>query len=205
MELAAESLRARKKRATRDALRRSAVGLVASRGLAAVSVEDIAAGADVSARTFFNYFPTKEDAVSGWDPASVAEMIDRLRQRPASEAAPAALRAMLLEVMSRYDSDHRDLLERMRVTRSDPHLVAHHVSRWAEAERQLVAALAERRGTDAAHDHYASLVVAATLAAGRVALMSWCDTEGKVPLAQELAAHLDVLGAGLAEPERTMP
>jgi hypothetical protein len=32
-----------------------------------------------------------------------------------------------------------------------------------------------------------------------------CDMEGQVPLAEELAFHLDVLGAGLAEPERSMP
>lgn len=83
----AASLRERKKRATRNALRRSAVRLVASRGLAAVTVEEIAAGADVSARTFFNYFPTKEDAVSGWDPAMLSDMVERLRKRPAGELA----------------------------------------------------------------------------------------------------------------------
>ena len=84
---AAASLRERKKRAPRDALRRSAVRLVASRGLAAVTVQDIAADADVSARTFFNYFPSKEDAVSGWDPAVLSDMVERLRKRPAGELA----------------------------------------------------------------------------------------------------------------------
>jgi AcrR family transcriptional regulator len=197
-------LRERKKRATRSALKRSAVGLVAARGLAAVTVEEIASGADVSSRTFFNYFPTKEDAVIGWDPTVLAEMIDGLRLRPGDEPGPAALRAMLLAVFSAFDADHRDLLERLRVIRSDPHLVAHHVLRWGETERQLVGALAERRGTDPATDHYASLVVATTLAASRTAMMSWCDKEGQVPLADELASHLDVLGTGLAEPRERL-
>ncbi|MGH2909862.1 MAG: TetR family transcriptional regulator [Solirubrobacteraceae bacterium] len=200
-EISAGSLRERKKRATREALRRAAVAQVADRGLAAVTVEDIAAAAEMSPRTFFNYFPTKEDAVSGWDPAVVAEMIDRLRGCPASEAAPVALRSMLLDVLSSSDADHRELLERLRVIRSDPRLVAHHASRWGDLERQMVSALAQRRGTDAAHDHYASLVVATMLAACRVAMMSWCDREGLVPLADELAVHLKVLGSGLAESE----
>lgn len=195
-----EAWRERKKRATRTALRRSAVSLVASRGLAAVTVEDIAADAEVSARTFFNYFPSKEDAISGWDPAMLAEMVEHLRERPAEEAAPAALRATLLEVLAPFDADHRDLLLRLQVIRSDPHLLAHHVARWADAERQLVATLAERR----CRDGYVSLVVATTLAASRVAMMSWCESEGQISLAEELAFNLDVLGTGLAEPERSL-
>lgn len=196
------SLRERKNRDNRAMVRRCAVALVARRGLGAVTVEDIAADANVSPRTFYNYFPSKEDAVSGWDPAIVADMVERLQARPADEAAPVALRAALLEVFCLFDDDHRDLLERLRVTRSDPHLFAHHVSRWAEAERQLVAVLAARRGRDPARDRYAALVVSTTLAAARVATMSWCDREGQVPLADELAFHLDVLG-GLAEPDRS--
>lgn len=194
------SLRERKNRATRMALRRSAVALVASRGLGAVTIEDIAADAGVSPRTFYNYFPSKEDAVTAWDPAIVADMVERLRGRPAAEEAPTALRATVSEVFALFDHDHRDLLERLRVTRSDPHLLAHHLTRWAEAERELVAVLAERRGSDAIHDRYAALVVATTLTAGRVATMSWCDDEGRVPLADQLAFHFQVLGP-LTEPE----
>lgn len=195
-------LRERKKWATRAALRRSAVALVASRGLAAVTVEDIAAAADVSPRTFFNYFPSKEDAISGWDPVLLEEMVYRLRGRPIDEAPPVALRAALLEVMAPYDANLRDLLERLRLIRSDPNLTSHHVARWAEAERRLVAVLAERRGTDAADDRYAELVVATTLSACRVAMQSWCAKDGTVPLADEMTRCFDVLAAGLAEPER---
>jgi AcrR family transcriptional regulator len=205
IEIPLASLRERKKQATRDALRRTAVDLVARRGLAGVTVEDIADRVNVSSRTFFNYFPTKEDAVIGWDPAVVAKMTELLRQRPSAEAAPTALAAVVLEVVSRLGDDHRNLLERLRVIRSDPDLVAHHVSRWGDTERELVTVLAERRGTDPAHDHYASLVVATTLTAARVALMSWCDKGGRVPMAEVLASHLGVLGSGLAEPTGTMP
>lgn len=200
---AAETGWDRRKRATRNALRRAAVRLVEARGLGAVTVEDIAAAAGVSTRTFFNYFPTKEDAVVGWDPGLLAELVGHLRARPAGEAPLQALGATALEVLSPADVDVDDRLRRLRVTRGDPHLMAHQVLRFGETERELVAALAERRGTDPAHDHYAALVVAAALAAGRAALMAWCDDGGQRPLDQVLADHFRIVGDGLAEPERS--
>ncbi len=193
----------RKKRATRQALRRAAAELVAERGLSSVTVEAIAEAAQVSPRTFFNYFPTKEDAVIGWDPAVLAEMTERLRARPVEEPPLRALRAALLEALSPHHADHRELLGRLQVIRADPHLVAHQVLRFADTERQLTAALAERRGTDPAHDHYAALVVAIGLAASRAALMAWCDLQGRRPLVDMLADNFDAVGTGLAEPTRS--
>src|SRR5215470_9587187 len=92
------SLRERKKAATRRLLRRAALDLVAERGLANVTVEDIAEAADVSPRTFFNYFPSKEAALFG---GSDPDRADRLRKRVASEApgepALSALRTVMAQ------------------------------------------------------------------------------------------------------------
>src|ERR687890_697446 len=90
-------LRERKKLATRLALHQAALQLVAERGLDAVSVDDIAARADVSPRTFFNYFPTKDDAVLGLDPAALRRTAQALAERPPDEPAVAALRAVQSE------------------------------------------------------------------------------------------------------------
>src|SRR3954452_2536083 len=87
-------LRERKKLATRLALHRAALELVAERGLEHVSVDDIAARADVSPRTFFNYFSSKDDAVLGLDPDAMQRQVTELRARPAEEPPVEALRAV---------------------------------------------------------------------------------------------------------------
>jgi AcrR family transcriptional regulator len=198
----ASSLRERKKQATRTALRRAATRLVAERGLHEVTVEEIAAEVDVSTRTFFNYFPSKEDAVIGWDPELIAELRAALLACEPDVTPFAALRGVLVERMASSDADSGELLERLGVVRSDPRLVANHVARWAETERELVAAVALRRGSDPERDEYAALVVATAMAACRVALMAWCERAGEVALTDLLAAHLDVLAAGLPEPSK---
>src|ERR1039458_7643231 len=71
--------RDRKKQATRRALRNAALELVAERGFANVTVEDIAEAADVATRTFFNYFPSKESAVIGADPERIEDLRTSLR------------------------------------------------------------------------------------------------------------------------------
>jgi AcrR family transcriptional regulator len=195
-----ESAWERKKRATRQDLRDAAVRLVAARGLAAVTAEDIAAAAGVSTRTFFNYFASKEDAVVGWDPDRVAAIGSSVRRQPPTVPAVEALRAAMLDALGTDDQDVRELLRRQRLTSGEPHLVARQVECFGEVERQLTAALAERRGTSASDDHYAALVVAAVLAASRLALAAWSADGGRRPLRAVLAEHLDLLAAGLPDP-----
>ncbi|WP_288467829.1 TetR/AcrR family transcriptional regulator, partial [uncultured Curtobacterium sp.] len=65
---AAPGLRERKRRATRFAIQQAALRIAIESGLAAVTVDEVSRRADVSPRTFFNYFPSKEQALLGDDP-----------------------------------------------------------------------------------------------------------------------------------------
>ena len=100
------SLRERKKLATRRSLRRIALDLVAERGFTHVTVEDIAEAADVSPRTFFNYFPSKEAALFGADPERIAE----LRLRVAHDAPGEPVLDALQHAAVYVDDSQVDLL-----------------------------------------------------------------------------------------------
>src|SRR3546814_13152874 len=89
-------LRSRKKLATYRALAHAARELTAERGLEAVTVDDIAAAADVSPRTFFNYFSSKEQAIVGVEPAVLEDLAASLLERPRAEPPIEAVAAVLL-------------------------------------------------------------------------------------------------------------
>src|ERR1700758_5184028 len=89
------SLRERKKIATRRLLRCAALDLIAERGLANVTVEDIAEAAEVSPRTFFNYFPSKEAVLFGGDQDRAAQLRDGIMSEAPGKSALDALRQVL--------------------------------------------------------------------------------------------------------------
>ncbi|MFC0542315.1 acyl-CoA-like ligand-binding transcription factor [Kutzneria chonburiensis] len=88
-------LRERKKRETRLALSRATIALIVARGWDEVSVEDIAAAANVSERTFRNYFTSKAEAVAASHLERALVVADELRSQPADEPFwPAVLAAV---------------------------------------------------------------------------------------------------------------
>jgi AcrR family transcriptional regulator len=200
--------RDRKKLATRRALRDAALELVASRGFAHVTVEDIADAADVATRTFFNYFPSKESAVIGADPERIEQLGTNLLARPAEETPLEALGSVLVDYAANLDEDLDDLggegkkawFQRFCIVRADPELLGAYAAHMAENERGLSVAMAERLGSDPYHDPYPALVTATALAAVRVAAMYWSANGGEESLARLTRAAIDSLGKGLLDP-----
>lgn len=95
-----ESLRERKKQATRKAIEDAAWELFVERGYAATSIDDIAARADIAPRTFFRYFRTKDDVLYGEFDEAMARFAEEFRSRPADEPVFASL-VEALDVVSR--------------------------------------------------------------------------------------------------------
>lgn len=189
-------LRERKKRATRQALRAAATRLVAIRGLDAVGVDEIALEAGVSTRTFFNYFPSKEDALVGWDPDVIAAMLRAIQTHEPGASPFHVLRRALTETFAGFDAAPSEVRDRLQIIQSEPQLLADQTARWGELERTLTASLDSRKTSDAVAPHNA-LLVATALAACRVATMTWCSQEPGRPLTAYVARNLDALEHGL--------
>jgi AcrR family transcriptional regulator len=92
-------LRARKKRQTRAALAGAALRLFAERGYEETTIADIAAAADVSPRTFFSYFPSKEDVLFAEIDDRLEEVAERLARRAPGEAPLETIRRAVADVM----------------------------------------------------------------------------------------------------------
>ncbi|MBP6995791.1 MAG: TetR family transcriptional regulator [Phycicoccus sp.] len=163
------SARERKKRETRARIHRAAVEL-ALRGGQEVTVEEIAAAADVSARTFFNYFPTKIDALLGHDPQTLEVLAERLVARPPGEPLEVALRAVVMGHAAHLTADAE--LWRMRRELADrtPELAARISGSGTRLEEALVQAAFLRMGTDPATDIETGVTARAVMAAFRAAL-----------------------------------
>ncbi|MGW5055282.1 TetR/AcrR family transcriptional regulator [Actinokineospora sp. NPDC004072] len=193
------NLRDRKKRQTRSALMRAALELVHERGVDHVTVEDIARRADVAPRTFFNYFATKEDALVGPDPESAERLRAGIGDAPAHLSPVEALRQALQAEITELASDHKLWTLQIAVFDRHPELLAKAFAGGAEAERQIVAAIAERTGQGRT-DTYPLLLAAAGGAAFRVALTRWSTLADPPPLAELLDESFLLLAAGLPDP-----
>jgi AcrR family transcriptional regulator len=200
------SLRERKKLATRRSLRRHALDLVARRGFANVTVEDIAEAADVSPRTFFNYFPSKEAALFGGDPDRAASLRDRLVQAVPGQPALQALHVVIADdaqaaadELRELGDDPVDWLRRMKEARSDPHLRAARAAQMALVERAATEGLATRLGVDPDHDPYPGLLAAVGASVFRASISMWAGSGGEVPLTRFVDLAFRALADGLRE------
>lgn len=201
-----DGLRARKKRATRRALHRAAVDLVAERGLSGVTIDEIAAAAGVSPRTFFNYFPTKDAAVVGIGARLPDLVAEALRGRPPAEGVLDALRAVLSDALGLAVRDDDLRARRRDVIARHPELATTTLGMTLRVEEALARAVAARTGTDPDVDLYPRLVAACAAGAVRAAALHATRQDGPDRPATAHAAlaalqdAFDLIAAGLPEP-----
>ena len=190
-------LRERKKRQTRDRLVEAAFALFAERGFDHVSAAEIAARADVSERTFFRYFPTKEDVIFP-DTEEMRGHVDELMANlPTDLSVIEGLRRALHTISHEFE-DSKDLqLARARLVESTPSLqtlVLQHEQEWVQSFANAVAA---RLGLDPDEDLRPELTAAVVVAAFRAVMNRWIRSGGKADIDQMLDQALVFLGSGL--------
>jgi AcrR family transcriptional regulator len=143
-----EGLRERKKRRTRATLAANAQRMFRERGFDQVTVAEIAESADVSVKTLFVYFGSKEDLVF----ADEFDLLDQIRERLAARApgtsAAGALRALAHELAAHTDDDAEGVVAFARLIGDHPALHSRLQLMWETYERALAETFAAESGTD---------------------------------------------------------
>ncbi len=191
-----EERRERKKRQTREALIRAALELFDAKGYEHTAVREITDAVDVSERTFFRYFASKEDlAVSfakDWTDAILAALV----ARPAAEEPLAALRGAFRESLTMlaaadaHDSTEPGPPTYLLITRlidSTPSLLAQHLRYMHDRDEEIVRVLAARAGVDPDTDLRPRVLAAVFGCLIFLATRAW-RVEGSTTVEEMLAA-----------------
>jgi AcrR family transcriptional regulator len=189
------TLAERKRAVTRSALSEAALRLALERGLEHVRVQDIAVAAGVSARTFNNYFSSKEEAVAAPAFDRIARVLAAFRQRPAAEPLWEAVTQAILAQFPDTGPDPAAAAQ-ARLIGSSPGVWGEQLKMYATIESLLAGAVAERLGDSAEAGLLPRLVAGAAITASRVAFDHWLESQDGAPLRSMLAQALGQFGAG---------
>ena len=199
----ATGLRERKKLKTKEAIHRAAMRLFEKHGYEETTIEQIAAAAEISPSTFFNYFPNKEDVVmlDIYDPMAIA----MLKERPKDEPLNVAFRRVLEALDAIFERDRELVLARGRLMMEVPELRAR---LWDELERTqafVTELLAERTGRKP-EDFELRVTARIVMAALYEASLEWFHQNGRKRMVEFTHRALDVLESGgrlgrLAQPK----
>ncbi|MFF9910585.1 TetR family transcriptional regulator [Streptomyces sp. NPDC013457] len=204
-------LRERKKQRTRNALLRVALELFTTQGYEQTTVDEIADAVEVSQRTFFRYFASKEEVAFAVQQMVEERFVQALVERPAEEGP---LDAMRNAVLASWDTIGEAIMEvvpvdmylrTFQMIESTPALLATHLRRTTEMEDTIARVVAEREGVDVDEDPRPRIVVAAFSGVMRVTGQLWgrgtdLSLEGIRALTED---HLDHLAPALARDWRS--
>lgn len=194
-------LRERKKRERRRCIEEAAIALFERDGFDATTIEAIAAAADIAPRTFFYYFPTKEDVVLADYADRLARILGEFGQRPHTEHPWDALRASFVTVAADYQARRTELIRRFTIMASNASVYARSLQLQSGWEDALAQVLDQRSGPDA-ETIEPRLLAAASLACMRSSLRHWLATGQKAALPALIDECFDRLAHGLAPTNR---
>ncbi|MDQ8706090.1 TetR family transcriptional regulator [Streptomyces sp. LHD-70] len=171
----------------RDALIAAAFELFLGRGFEQTTIDDIVALAGVGRRSFFRYFPSKEDVVFPDHERCLAEMTEFLQQGTGEEEPVARVCDAARLVLRMYALNPSFSVQRYRLTKSVPGLRTHELSVVWRYERTLADYLRRRFAGWSDGTLRADVIAASVVAAHNNALRSWLRSGGR----GDVAARMD--------------
>lgn len=166
-----ETLRDRQRAQIRADIRRAAFRLFIERGYDAVTTEEIATAAGVSARTFFRYVPAKEELLLAPVRHGGAAIVNLLERRPAGEPPDVALSNAIIGRTRSFDrADTEDWRRALLVA---PELLDKVTVHTAADKDRAMKVIAERMGTNPDVDIRPGLLVQLAFAAADFAFRQW--------------------------------
>jgi AcrR family transcriptional regulator len=180
---AAEGLRERKRRQTRQRIIDEGLELFLANGFDATTLDAIAEAADISRRTFFYYFTSKEDIVVAYQSGSIERLRDTIVSESPDRPPLDVVRNALLKLTSAYSAEDMIPIDRLMV--STESLRARKQAGYVAQEQVLFDALCElwpqpkrRAGL--------RIVAMVSIGAVRLALEAWREDGHKRPLKEYL-------------------
>jgi len=205
VETAELGLRERKRLATRRAIQVAAVRLVAENGLDRLTVDEIGRVADISPRTFFNYFPTKEAAIVGDSPSLPDEQYV-LGFVEGGGSLLEALAGLFTEAVERAAEDRELTQLRRTIIKQNPQLFAMRISSMHEFQHEIETVIARRlrfENPDLDETSLASranLTTHVAVGAMRHAWLHWSNDGEGADLSRRLHESFGMLEGLLASP-----
>ncbi len=200
-------LRERKKWRTRDALTDAAYALFERKGFDATTVDEIADAVDVSPRTFFRYFTSKEDVVLTLADEQLTRMVRTLADWNPDDPVITALKGSVIDVVTAYESDragvdHGRHQRLQALLRESPVLVAACQDRSNARLQEVTRLVGLRMGADPAADPRPHLIASIALCAVQPAATAWHQHRPGAAGSDLLVEMFDLLAAGLNYPAR---
>jgi AcrR family transcriptional regulator len=176
--------RERKKQRTREAIVDAAFTLFADKGFEATTVEEIADMVDVSSRTFFRYFSSKEDVVLTFQEEQFGAIMAAIAARPPDEPVITAMRNAGVAVMRAYEEgeygfDPKKFVCVQEMLESSPALFGRSLEHGQKKQAEITRLVAERMGVDPAVDLRPRVAACAGGCAFRTAVDVWMHDKGQ--------------------------
>jgi AcrR family transcriptional regulator len=195
-------LRERKKQQTRETIARAARDLFAERGYDETTLAEIAEAADISPRTIFAYYESKEDILLCEEQEFLDQLKQDLEQRPEGTTTVDAIRKLISSVPPPDDQ----MLQRKRIFADNPALQMKARARLGQLEPLLTESIAKdlKAGPD---DIRPPLVAASMIAAFTTVRDRLFEAEAGEPIVHEQAMQtlddvLEFLRGGLEALQR---